>query len=85
MGLLKALGESGAWEKTAVVVTYDEGGGFRDHVPPPRPDAYGCGTRIPALLIGPWARRGYIDPVSLISFCSCIDGDAIRPQSTAEP
>ena len=61
MGLLKALGESGAWEKTAVVVTYDEGGGFWDHVPPPRPDAYGCGTRIPALLISPWARRGYID------------------------
>jgi phospholipase C len=61
MGLLKALGESPLWEKTAVVITYDEGGGFWDHVAPPRPDAYGCGTRIPALLISPWARRGYID------------------------
>ena len=30
-------------------------------MPPPRPDAYGCGTRIPALLISPWARRGYVD------------------------
>jgi phospholipase C len=61
MGLLKALGASRLWEKSLVVVTYDEGGGFWDHVPPPAPDAYGCGTRVPALLISPWARRGYID------------------------
>lgn len=40
---------------------YDEGGGFWDHVPPPKPDAYGCGTRIPALLVSPWAQRGYVD------------------------
>ncbi|HTZ38034.1 MAG TPA: alkaline phosphatase family protein [Stellaceae bacterium] len=61
MGLLKALGNSPVWEKTAVVITYDEGGGFWDHVAPPTPDDYGCGTRVPALLVGPWARRGYID------------------------
>jgi phospholipase C len=61
MGLLRALGDSPLWEKTAVVITYDEGGGFWDHVAPPRPDAYGCGTRIPSLLISPWARRGYVD------------------------
>jgi len=35
--------------------------GFWDHVAPPKPDAYGCGTRTPAMLISPWARRGYID------------------------
>ena len=61
MELLRALGNSPAWSRTAVVVTYDEGGGFWDHVAPPRPDAYGCGTRIPALLISPFARRGYVD------------------------
>lgn len=61
MQLLRALGESRAWEKSLVVLTYDEGGGFWDHVAPPTPDAYGCGTRVPALLIGPWARRGFID------------------------
>jgi phospholipase C len=61
MSLLKALGASPLWGKAAVVVAYDEGGGFWDHVAPPQPDAYGCGTRVPALLIGPWARRGYID------------------------
>jgi len=60
-GLLKAIGESPLWAKTAIVITYDEGGGFWDHMAPPTPDAYGCGTRVPALLISPWARRGYID------------------------
>lgn len=59
--LLRALAESRAWQKSLVVISYDEGGGFWDHVAPPSPDAYGCGTRIPALLISPWARRGYID------------------------
>ena len=61
MGLLRALGNSPVWSRTAVIITYDEGGGFWDHVAPPRPDAYGCGTRIPALLISPFARRGYVD------------------------
>lgn len=60
-GLLKAIGDSPLWAKTAIVITYDEGGGFWDHVAPPTPDAYGCGTRVPALLVSPWARRGYID------------------------
>jgi len=60
-GLLRALGESRLWEKSLVVLTYDEGGGFWDHVGPPTPDAYGCGTRVPALVVSPWARRGYID------------------------
>jgi phospholipase C len=61
MGILKALGESRLWERTAIIITYDEGGGFWDHVPPPMPDAYGFGTRVPTLLISPWARRGYVD------------------------
>ena len=61
MRLLRAIGQSSLWEKTAVVITYDEGGGFWDHMAPPRPDDYGCGTRIPALLISPWTRRGYVD------------------------
>ena len=54
LGLLKALGENRLWDKSAVVITYDEGGGFWDYVAPPNPDAYGCGTRVPALLISPW-------------------------------
>jgi acid phosphatase len=61
MGLLRTLGESRLWERSLVVVAYDEGGGYWDHVSPPAPDAYGCGTRVPALLVSPWARRGYVD------------------------
>jgi phospholipase C len=61
MSLVKAIGNSALWAKTAIIVAYDEGGGFWDHVAPPTPDAYGCGTRIPAMLISPYARRGYID------------------------
>jgi phospholipase C len=61
LGLLKALGASRYWGRSLVVITYDEGGGYWDHVAPPARDAYGCGTRVPALLVSPWARRGYID------------------------
>jgi len=59
--LLRAVGSSPLWSKTAVVVAYDEGGGFSDHVAPPTPDVYGCGTRVTCMLIGRWSRRGYID------------------------
>ena len=61
MRLLKAVGASRQWNRTAILLTYDEGGGFWDHVAPPQPDGYGCGTRVPALLISPFARRGYVD------------------------
>jgi acid phosphatase len=48
-----------------VIVTYDENGGFWDHVPPPSgpgwSDRWGPGTRIPALIVSPFARRGYVD------------------------
>jgi phospholipase C len=59
--LLKAVGSGPLWSKTAVVLAYDEGGGLWDHVSPPTPDPYGCGTRVTCMVIGPWSRRGYID------------------------
>ncbi|WP_440855922.1 phospholipase C [Salinisphaera sp. RV14] len=61
MNLLRAVGDSPLWDKTAVVITYDEGGGLWDHMAPPRPDAYGCGTRIPALVVSPYAKPGHVD------------------------
>lgn len=61
MSILDALAQSPAWSRTAVIITYDEGGGFWDHVAPPQPDQYGCGTRIPTILVSPYARRGYVD------------------------
>jgi phospholipase C len=44
-----------------VIVTYDENGGFWDHVPPPQGDQFGPGTRIPTLIVSPFAKRRYVD------------------------
>lgn len=46
---------------TAIVLTWDDYGGFYDHVPPPQIDRYGLGFRMPALIISPYAKHGYID------------------------
>jgi phospholipase C len=46
------------WAKTLLIVTYDEHGGFFDHVPPPQVDAYGLGIRVPLWIVSPQARRG---------------------------
>jgi phospholipase C len=63
--LLERLRNSKQWPKMAVIVTYDENGGYWDHVPPPAgagwSDRWGPGTRIPAIVVSPFARRGYVD------------------------
>jgi len=46
-----------------IVITYDEFGGLWDHVAPPKGDFFGPGTRIPAIIISPFAKHGYIDHV----------------------
>ena len=56
-GLLEKLRASSQWKDMLVIVTYDENGGYWDHVPPPAGpgwgDRFGPGTRIPTLLIQP--------------------------------
>ena len=59
--LLTRIRSSPIWKDTVVIVTYDENGGFWDHVPPPKGDRWGPGTRIPAIIVSPFARRGYVD------------------------
>ena len=49
------------WKSTAIIVTYDENGGFWDHVAPPTVDRWGPGSRVPTLIISPFARSGFID------------------------
>ncbi len=63
--LLDRLKASPQWQHMLVVVTYDENGGYWDHLPPPAGpgwgDRWGPGTRIPALLIGPLVKKGFVD------------------------
>jgi len=49
------------WKHMLIVITYDEYGGFWDHVPPPKGDRWGPGVRVPAIIVSPFAKRGYID------------------------
>lgn len=55
------LEKSPQWPHMLVVITYDENGGWWDHVAPPKADRWGPGTRIPAFIISPFAKRGFVD------------------------
>jgi phospholipase C len=59
--LMNALIRSFAWKSSAFMWTYDGWGGWYDHVRPPQVDSYGYGFRTPALLVSPYARRGFVD------------------------
>ena len=59
--LINALMKSPYWNNSALVLTWDDYGGFYDHVPPPQVDTYGYGPRVPALMISPYAEAGKID------------------------
>jgi phospholipase C len=58
---INALMKSRYWKSTAIFLTWDDFGGLYDHLPPPHVDLYGYGPRVPALVISPWARPGYVD------------------------
>jgi phospholipase C len=53
------------WDSTAIFLTWDDWGGFYDHVRPPRVDRNGYGLRVPGILISPWAKAGTIDHQTL--------------------
>jgi len=59
--LIEHLEKSPQWPHMLVVVTYDENGGFWDHVAPPKGDRWGPGSRIPAIIVSPFARKGHVD------------------------
>ena len=66
--VLERLRISPQWGEMAVIVTYDENGGFWDHVPPPTGpgwgDRFGPGTRVPTLIISPFAKKNFVDKTS---------------------
>jgi acid phosphatase len=59
--VIERLRKSPDWADMLIVVTADENGGFWDHVKPPRRDDYGPGTRVPTLIISPFAKKGFVD------------------------
>ena len=59
--VIHQLQKSPQWKKMAIIVTYDENGGLWDHVAPPKGDRWGPGTRIPAIIISPFAKTHFVD------------------------
>jgi len=59
--VIDAIMNSPMWKSTAIFVTWDDYGGFYDHVPPPQVDGFGFGLRVPLLVISPYAKPGYVD------------------------
>jgi phospholipase C len=60
--LVTALQNSSAWSSSAYIITYDESGGYFDHVRPPQLDAYGLGFRVPTWVISPFAKKAHLEP-----------------------
>jgi phospholipase C len=61
--IVNAIGSSKYWQNTAIVVTWDDWGGWYDHVTPPMIDNYDLGFRVPLIVISPYAKRGYVSHV----------------------
>jgi acid phosphatase len=59
--IVSHLEKSPQWAHMLVVITYDENGGFWDHVAPPKGDRWGPGLRVPAFIVSPFAKAGFVD------------------------
>ncbi len=77
--LVNAIGKSQYWNSTAIFVTWDDPGGWYDHVPPKMLDYDGLGFRVPFLVISPYAKKGYVSHVhyefgSILRFVEDLEG-----------
>ncbi|MBR8064013.1 acid phosphatase [Burkholderia ambifaria] len=77
--VIERIRRSPQWANTVIVMTHDENGGWWDHVAPPVGDRWGPGSRIPALVISPFAKKGYVDHTmydtnSILRFISRVHG-----------
>jgi phospholipase C len=91
-GLVNAIMRSPDWSSTAIFVSWDDWGGFYDHVVPPSVDENGYGLRVPGIVISPYARRGFIDHQTLshdayVKFIEddFLGGARIDPQTDGRP
>lgn len=62
--IVNAVGESQYWDSTAILISWDDWGGFYDHVSPPQVDQMGLGFRVPLIVVSPYARPGYVSHVT---------------------
>jgi phospholipase C len=62
--IVNGIGASKYWNSTAIFISWDDWGGWFDHVPPPQVDAMGLGFRVPVIVVSPYARRGYVSHVT---------------------
>jgi phospholipase C len=87
VGIVSSIMRSPAWKDSAIVVTWDDWGGWFDHVTPPQVDGEGYGFRVPALIISPYAKQGYIldqtaDFTSILKFIESLYG--LAPLTTRD-
>lgn len=91
-GVINAIMRGPDWKSTAIFVSWDDWGGFYDHVPPPTVDENGYGIRVPGIVISPYARRGYIDHQTLSHDAynkfiedDFLNGERIDPKTDGRP
>jgi phospholipase C len=90
--LVNAVMKGPSWKSSAIFLAWDDWGGFYDHVEPPAVDAQGYGLRVPALVISPYARKGYVDHQTLsfdayLKFIEddFLDGRRLNPRTDGRP
>ncbi len=90
--VINAAMKSPDWSSTAIFLSWDDWGGFYDNVVPPKVDQQGYGLRVPAMVISPYARRGYIDHTTLSSDAylkfiedDFLDGARLNPKTDGRP
>jgi phospholipase C len=90
--IINAAMKSPDWNSTAIFLTWDDWGGFYDHVKPPAVDLNGYGLRVPGIVISPYARKGYIDHQTLSSDAylkfiedAFLNGARLNPKTDGRP
>jgi phospholipase C len=80
--VINAIMSGPDWSSTAIFLTWDDWGGFYDHVQPPTVDGQGYGLRVPGIVISPYAKRGYIDhqTLSFDAYLKFIEDDFLGGQ-----